>query len=93
MMLDLCQLREKLPFPVKARPAPSVPGTLELKDQLAVLLKEYESIRKQVDQGSGFMQSLVTPLSVGVAGAMIGWQGKIRPQLAIMALPVIIRGA
>jgi hypothetical protein len=77
----------------KSTPAPSAPGTLEVKDQLAVLLKEYESIRKQIDQGSGFMQSLVTPLSVGVAGAMIGWQGKIPPQLAIMALPVIIMSA
>lgn len=63
---------------------------LEVKDQLAVVLKEYDAIRKQVDQGSAFMQGLVIPLSVAVAGAMIGWQGKIPVELAILALPVLL---
>jgi hypothetical protein len=51
-----------------------IPPELEIKDQLSVVLKEYDSIRKQVDQGSAFMQSLVIPISVAIAGAMIGWQ-------------------
>lgn len=63
---------------------------LEVKDSLMVVLKEYDALRKQVDQGTAFMQGLVIPLSVGLSGAMIGWQGKIPPELALLTLPVLI---
>jgi hypothetical protein len=66
--------------------------SLEVKDQLSVVLKEYDALRKQVDQGSAFMQGLVIPISVALGGAMIGWQGKIPPELAILAVPVLIMG-
>src|ERR1019366_6708301 len=64
--------------------------TLDVKDRLMVVLKEYDALRKQVDQGTAFMQGLVIPLSVGLSGAMIGWQGKIPPELALLALPVLV---
>ena len=64
--------------------------TLDLQDQLTVVLKEYDALRKQVDQGSAFMQGLVIPLSVALAGAMIGWQGKIPPEFAVLAFPALI---
>jgi hypothetical protein len=66
---------------------------LDVKDQLSVVLKEYDALRKQVDQGSAFMQGLVIPISVALGSAMIGWQGKIPPELAILAVPVLIMGA
>jgi hypothetical protein len=65
------------------------PQKLEVKDQLTIVLKEYDSLRKQIDQGSAFMQSLVIPLSVAIGGAMIGWKGK-PPELAVFVLPVVI---
>jgi hypothetical protein len=66
------------------------PQTLDLKDQVTIVLKEYDSLRKQIDQGSAFMQSLVIPIAVALAGAMIGWQNKIPVGLAILAVPVLL---
>jgi protein-disulfide isomerase-like protein with CxxC motif len=68
------------------------PRNLDVKDQLSVVLKEYDALRKQVDQGSAFMQGLVIPISVALGGTMIGWQGKIPPELAILAVPVLVMG-
>jgi hypothetical protein len=75
---------------IELRSGEDRPQKLDLKDQLAIVLKEYESLRKQVDQGSAFMQSLVIPIAVALAGAMIGWQNKIPPELAILTVPVLL---
>jgi hypothetical protein len=52
---------------IELRSGEDRPQKLDLKDQLAIVLKEYESLRKQVDQGSAFMQSLVIPIAVALA--------------------------
>jgi hypothetical protein len=71
-------------------PNPVNPPPFPISDQVSAVLREYDAIRKQVDQGTTFMQGLIVPISIALAGTLIGWQGKIPPELAVLTVAPLI---
>jgi hypothetical protein len=63
---------------------------MESKDQLTIVLKEYDAIRKEVDENTDSLKTRVFPILLALIGGFLAWGGKIPLDVAVLFIPTII---
>jgi len=63
-----------------------------MDDKLALLLKEYDALRKEADQSIALMPEIAKSVGVAVAGALIGLKQGVLAEAIVLSTPMVIMG-
>ena len=63
---------------------------LEPKDQITVALKEYDSLRNQVDQSMSYARDLYKAMGLALAGLCIAGRADATVYAAVISAPVLL---
>lgn len=64
--------------------------SLTRNEMISCILKEYDAIRKEIDDKTNPFQTRAVPVLLVVAGGVISWQAKIPGGIILLLLPTVI---